>query len=151
MDPFFRALIIYLFLLTIFRVFGNRSLAQTTTFDLLLLLLVVGETTQQALLGQDYSVTNALVIISVLVGLDMGLAKLKDRFPKIEKLLEGAPLILVADGKVLPERMAKANVDENDVLAAARIHHGLERLEEVKYAVQERDGTISIIPAKRPG
>src|SRR5690606_23186633 len=81
MDPFFRALIIYLFLLTIFRVFGNRSLAQTTTFDLLLL-LVVGETTQQALLGQDYSVTNALVIISVLVGLDMGLAKLKDRFPK---------------------------------------------------------------------
>lgn len=150
MDPFFRALIIYLFLLTIFRVFGNRSLAQTTTFDLLLL-LVVGETTQQALLGQDYSVTNALVIISVLVGLDMGLAKLKDRFPKIEKLIEGAPLILVADGKVLPERMAKANVDENDVLAAARIHHGLERLEEVKYAVQERDGTISIIPAKRSG
>lgn len=148
MDPLFRALILYLFLLAIFRIFGNRSLAQTTTFDLLLL-LIVGEATQQALLGEDYSVTNALVIISVLVGIDMLLAKLKDRFPWVEKLLEGAPLILVAHGKLLPERMAKAGVDENDVLAAARINHGLERLDDVKYAVQERDGTISIIPRKR--
>lgn len=145
MDPAIRAAAVYLFLLLVFRVLGRRSLAQITTFDFLLL-LVVGEATQQALLGQDFSITNALLVITVLVGIDTLLAKLKDRFTWMDKLLEGAPLVLVDHGRELPERMAKAGVDRSDVLEAARSKHGLERLEQIKYAVQERDGTISIVP-----
>lgn len=145
MDPFFRALIIYLFLLLVFRILGRRSLAQITTFDFLLL-LIVGEATQQALLGDDFSVTNALVVIAILVGVDTLLAKLKDRYTWVERMLEGAPLVLVDHGRELPERMAKAGLDKTDVMEAARLKHGLERLDQVKYAVQERDGSISIIP-----
>ncbi len=145
MDPVFRALAVYFFLLLVFRIIGKRSLSQITSFDFLLL-LIVGEATQQALLGQDYSITNALLVIMVLVGVDYLLAMLKERSRAVERILEGAPLIVVANGKVLETRIKRAGLDEDDVLKAARLKHGLERMEQIKYAVQERDGNISIIP-----
>ena len=145
MDPVTRALCIYLFLMVIFRLLGKRSLSQITTFDFLLL-LIIGEATQQALLGSDFSITNALIIIMALVGLDILLAVFKGKSKTFEKVAEGVPLIIVADGKELEERMKHAGVDAGDVLEAARATHGLERLEQIKYAIQERDGAISIIP-----
>ncbi|HEX7029929.1 MAG TPA: YetF domain-containing protein [Gammaproteobacteria bacterium] len=145
MDPVFRALAVYFFLLLVFRIIGKRSLSQITSFDFLLL-LIVGEATQQALLGQDYSITNALLVIMVLVGVDYLLAMLKERSRAVERILEGAPLIVVANGKVLETRIKRAGLDEDDVLKAARLKHGLERMEQIKYAIQERDGNISIIP-----
>lgn len=63
-----------------------------------------------------------------------------------EKVTEGTPVILVANGKPLKERMAKTRVSEDDILEAARNLHGLGRMEQVKYAVLELDGSISIIP-----
>ena len=70
----------------------------------------------------------------------------KRRSPRIEKLLEDEPLIIVEDGRPLLERMKKVRVDEEDVLIAARILQGLERMDQIKYAVLERNGGISIIP-----
>lgn len=145
MDLIFRGVAIYLFLLVLFRILGKRSLAETTTFDFVLL-LIIGEATQQALLGNDFSVTNALVLIIILMGVDMLFAKLKSKYKKLDRLLEGAPLILVDHGKPLKRRMTQSHVDEDDIMEAARIHHGLEQLKQIKFAVLERDGTISIIP-----
>jgi uncharacterized membrane protein YcaP (DUF421 family) len=145
MDAVLRASAIYFFLLLIFRLSGKRSIAQITTFDLILL-LIISEATQQALLGQDFSLTNAFLVIVTLVGIDIGLSLLKQRSPRFEKILEDEPLIIVEEGRPLLARMKKVRVDEEDVLIAARVLQGLERMDQIKYAVLERNGGISIIP-----
>lgn len=145
METILRALAIYTFLLLIFRISGKRSLAQTTTFDFVLL-LVIGEATQQALIGDDYSLTNAMLAIVTLVGLDIGLSLVKERYKRIEKVVDDMPLVIVEHGQTLRERMDKERVDEEDVLAAARKDHGLESIRQIKYAVLERNGGISIVP-----
>lgn len=148
MDAVFRALSIYIFLMVIFRISGKRSLAQITTFDFILL-LIIGEATQQALLGNDFSLTNAFLVILTLLGADIGLSFLKDQFNTLEKFVDGVPLIILEDGRPIKERMRKARVGESDIMAAARETQGLERLDQIKYAVLERSGGISIIP--KPG
>ena len=145
MDAVLRAAAVYGFLLLIFRVFGKRSLAQITTFDFVLL-LIVAETTQQALLGDDFSVTNSLLLVATLFLLDFLLSKLKDRWPWFERAAESVPLIIVKDGQPLHDRMHRTGIDVSDVLTAARERQGLDRLDQIKYAVLERNGGISIIP-----
>lgn len=145
MDAVLRAVVIYIFLLVLFRIVGSRALAQITTFDFVLLLLI-GEATQQGLLAEDYSLTNAFLVILTLVGLDLALSLLKQRFRALDRVIDGVPLVLVADGQLIRENMDRERVDEEDVLAAARHTQGLERLDQIKFAVLERSGGISIIP-----
>lgn len=148
MNPVLRAAVIYLFLLIIFRVLGKKSLAEVSSFDFVLL-LIVGEATQQALLGNDFSITNSLILITSLVGIDLILTKVKGRFPFFNKLIEGTALIIVENGKMLKVRMKRSGVEEDDILEAARRLHGLERMEQIKYAVLEKSGEISIIPVDK--
>lgn len=143
-----RAAVIYAFLLVIFRVNGKRALAQITTFDLVLL-LIISEVVQQALLGNDNSITNAFLLVATLVGIDIGLSVWKQRSPTVAKLLDDVPLVIVEDGRPLRDRMDRCRVDDGDVLAAARQQRGLERMDQVKYAVLERSGGITVI-AKEP-
>ena len=109
------------------------------------MLLIISEATQNALLGADYSITNGFLVILTLVGLNILFSLWKQRSPTIEKLLDGVPTVIVEDGKPLRDRMSKARIDD-DVLTAARELQGLERMEQIKYAVLERSGGISIIP-----
>jgi uncharacterized membrane protein YcaP (DUF421 family) len=148
MDSVLRGAAVYLALLVIFRISGKRSLAQITTFDFVLL-LIIAETTQQALLGEDFSVTNALLSILTLVGIGIGLSLWSQRASWLDKLLEETPVLVVKDGKPLHESMAQERLDETEILAAARELQGLERLEQIKYAVLERDGKITVIPKQR--
>jgi uncharacterized membrane protein YcaP (DUF421 family) len=145
MNPVIRGVVIYLFVLLIFRILGKRSLAETTTFDFVLL-LIISETTTDALIGEDYSLTASMIMISTLVGADLLFSLLKERSKGLDRFIDGAPLVIVDHGKLLQERMKKSRVDEEDVLEAARLIHGLENLKQIKYAVLEKDGSISIIP-----
>ncbi|MBD2097329.1 DUF421 domain-containing protein [Trichocoleus sp. FACHB-591] len=145
MNSVLRAVVLYVILMLLFRLSGKRSLAQITTFDFVLV-LIVGEATQQALLGEDFSLTNAFLVILTLVGLDTVMSFWKQRSPQVEKWIDGVPVIIVAEGKLLQDRMKQARVDADDILAAARELHGLERMDQIKYAVLERSGGISIIP-----
>jgi uncharacterized membrane protein YcaP (DUF421 family) len=145
MDLVLRGLAVYLFLLLIFRVSGKRSLRNATTFDFVLL-LIVAETTQQALVGDDSSVTGAFLLIVVLVGTDVLLSLVKRWSPRLDRLIEGQPLVILRNGVPLRRRMHLERVDEEDILTAARERHGLERLEQIKRAVLERNGAISIVP-----
>jgi uncharacterized membrane protein YcaP (DUF421 family) len=145
LDSILRAAATYGFLLLIFRLAGKRSLAQITTFDFVLLLMI-SEATQTALIGNNYSMTNAFLVIITLMSIDIGLSLLKGLLPSLEKIIDGVPLVIVEDGKPLKERMKKARVDEADVLTAGRELHGLERMDQIKYAVLERSGGISVIP-----
>jgi uncharacterized membrane protein YcaP (DUF421 family) len=144
--PVGRGCAVYLFLLLVFRLAGKRSLAQTTTFDLVLL-LIISEVTQQAMVGEDKTMANAFVLIVTLVGLDIAFSHLKLRSPLFDRIVEDIPLVVLARGKPLKERMAKERITEEDILFAARRDHGLERLDQIKYAVLETSGEISIIPA----
>ncbi len=145
MNPVLRAGAVYLFLLLVFRVAGNRSVAQITTFDFLLL-LIVSEAISGALVLEDYSVTNAFLVVITLVGLDIMMSLWKQRSARVEKILDGVPFPVIENGKLFRDRMQKERVDESDIMAAARDKQGLERLDQIKHAVVEASGGISIVP-----
>lgn len=150
MDTIIRGAVIYIFLLIIFRISGKRTLYDATVFDFVLL-LIIAETTQQALLGDDFSITNGLLLIVTLIFMDICMSLLKQKFKLFGKVVDGTPLILLDNGKLLPERMKKERVDEGDILESARAMHGLERLNQIKYAILEKDGKITIIPQENAG
>jgi len=145
MDSVLRATAIYLTLLVLFRIAGNRTLSDATTFDFVLL-LIISEATQQALLGDDFSLTNAFLVILTLIGIDIALSCWQQRWPRLGKWLEGVPLVIVEQGMPLHTRMKRARISEEDVLTAARERQGLARMDQIQYAVLERSGGISIIP-----
>lgn len=145
MSSILRAAAVYLVLLAVFRVAGKRTLNDMTTFDLVLL-LIMSEAVQQALVDVDNSMTNALLLVTTLVGIDILLSVLKHRFPSFGRALDGRPVVLVRDGHLREHVAAKERVDEEDVLSSARSAHGLERMEQIKDAVLEPGGQISIIP-----
>ncbi|RPI87237.1 MAG: DUF421 domain-containing protein [Chloroflexi bacterium] len=148
MDAILRSLAIYIFLLFIFRISGKRSLSQITTFDFVLL-LIIGEATQQALLGNDFSLTNSFIVITTLLAADVGLSVLKQRFSSLDKVVDSVPLVIVEDGKLLKDRMERSRIDVSDILSKARELQGLERLDQIKYAVLERSGGITVIPKEQ--
>src|SRR5688500_4793990 len=98
MESVLRGLAVYAFLLLIFRISGKRSLAETSSFDLVLL-LIISETTQQAMVDNDHSMFNAFILIVTLIGADVLLSLLKQRAPLVERWLDGIPLIIVKDGR----------------------------------------------------
>jgi len=147
MNPVLRGVIVYVFLMIVFRIMGKRTLNEATTFDLILL-LIISEVTQQALVGQDFSITTSAVLICTLMGMNALITLFRQSSTSFGRIIEGAPLIIVDRGKPLPKRMKKTQVDEEDVMESARITFGLEKMEDIKYAVLEKDGTISIIPYK---
>ncbi|MBM0106987.1 DUF421 domain-containing protein [Steroidobacter sp. S1-65] len=150
MDSVLRAAAVYLILLIILRIAGKRTLAQVTVFDFILL-LIIGEATQQALLGEDFSIINAAIVIGTLVLLDIGLSVLKQRSEALDRVIDDSPVVIVDHGKLLRDRMDRSRIDEQEILVAARELHGLERLEQIKFAVLERSGGISIVPAESSG
>ena len=148
MESIIRAGAVYFIMLVIFRLAGNRSIAQLTAFDFVLL-LIVSEAIQQAMITSDASLTNAFLLVVTLVGLDIMMSLWKQRSPRVEKILDGVPVLIVEDGKVYHDRMRRERVDEGDLLASARERHGIERLDQIKHAVVEATGGISVIPHKR--
>ena len=144
MDSILRAAAMYIALMLLFRIAGRRSLGDLTTFDFVLL-MIIGEATQQALLGEDFSFVNAMLVIATLIMLDVGLslAKLKSR--RLARLLDGHATLVVEHGRFLHERMRKARLTEDDILESARDSQGVETVEQIRYAIIERNGKISII------
>jgi uncharacterized membrane protein YcaP (DUF421 family) len=144
-DGILRAAAIYIILFLLFRIFGKRTLAQVTTFDFVLL-LVVGEATQQALLGEDFSITQAFLVIATLIVLERTWDLLSWRYPRFRRVVESQPLILMKDGRCDQLAMSRAQVTEEDILQAARKNQGLERMDQIKHVVLEPSGGLSIIP-----
>lgn len=145
MDSVLRAAAIYLVLLVLFKIAGRRTLAELTTFDLVLL-MVIGEATQQALLGDDFSLTNAVLVIVTLIAIDIGFSLLKQRSASFARVLDGGPTVLVEQGQVLHKRLRHARLDEGDILEAARSTQGLVEMRQIRFAILERNGKISVIP-----
>jgi len=147
MESVIRAVAIYVALTVLFRITGRRSMSHITTFDFVLL-LVVGEATQQALLGEDFSMTNGIIVITTLLGLDVAMRWVKARHRQTDRVMEGLPTILLMNGQPLHDRLREARISENEILQSARELHGVMRLEDIHLAVLEVSGTISIMPRR---
>lgn len=148
MGTVIRGVLIYLVLLLIFRIAGKRSLAQTTPFDLVLM-LIISEAIQQAMLDGDDSLTNGVLLVMTLVGFDILLSVLKHRSARVARVLEGTPVVVVRDGEPIQEYLDRERIDESEVLEAGRQLHGLKTMAEVDYAVLEMSGQISVVPRKK--
>src|SRR5436309_7927025 len=111
MESVLRAAAIYFFMLILFRIAGKRSVTEMSSFEFVLL-LIVGEATQQAVLGKDYSVTNAFLVITTLVGINIGLSLLKLNSHHAKRLFDGTPLVIVEHGRPLKDLMKKVRVVE---------------------------------------
>lgn len=148
MEMVFRALAIYLILLVVFKIAGRRALLQMTSFDLILL-LIISEATQQALLGNDFSVTGAMLTIITLVVIDMVFGIIKKKVSGAESVLDGSPVILMDHGTPLLDKMKKVDVSLDDILVAARQTQGITETAKIKYAILERNGHISVIPEEQ--
>ncbi len=145
MEPVIRGLAVYIFLLIILRISGKRTMAEATAFDVVLL-LIISETTQEAMIDSDHSFTNAAILITTLIGADIFLSLAKMKIPFFDPFIDGTAVILMRDGQLLRDRMKRERVDVNDLLEAARQQQGLENLDQIRLAVLERDGQISIVP-----
>ena len=145
MDSVLRALAVYIVLLFILRLAGSRTLAEITTFDFVLI-LIISEAIQQALIDDDNSMINAFLLVTTLVGLNVLMSLLKQRSQRVERILDGTPLLLVERGKIHADRMQRERVDEADVLEAARELQGISSLGDIDYAVLEKNGQVTVIP-----
>ena len=143
-----RALIVYAIFLVALRVSGKRELGQFTIFDLAAVLLAANAL-QPAITGPDVSVPGAVVILVTLFGVNHLVALARQRFLTVRRLLDVPPTIVGRDGAWIPEALAHEDLDDDDLSAALR-EHGLDDIADVKLAVLEHDGSISVVPNDGP-
>jgi uncharacterized membrane protein YcaP (DUF421 family) len=139
-----RTTIIYLVILVGLRLAGKREIGQMTVFDLVVLLLIANAV-QNAMVGPDTSLTGGVLAAVVLLVLNAVVARLRLRWPRLRRLIEGSPTLLVLRGQVLTDRLRREGLDHETLEAALR-EHGITDLSDVEMAVLEIDGSISVVP-----
>lgn len=145
MDAVLRAGAVYLFVLLLLRLSGKRNMAQLTAFDFVLL-LILAEATQQALLTDDFSLTNSFLVVLTLILLNRVFDYVSYRSKRFDQLVNDTAVLIVDDGEMLEDRMRRLRITPQEVIEQARQSQGVERLDQIKYAVLERTGSISVIP-----
>ncbi len=139
-----RAAIVYGAVLVGLRLGGKREIGQMTVFDLVVILLIANAV-QNAMTGPDVSVTGGLVAAGVLLTLNYTLGVARERVPFLRRAVEGEPTLLVNGGKFLERNLRREGIDPDLVMMAMR-EHGVAELKDVKLAVLETDGSISVVP-----
>jgi len=140
----FRATAIYLAVLVVLRLFGKREVGQFTLIDLVLILLLANAV-QPAMTGPDSSLTGGLVIIVTLIVVNRVIALARARLPFVARLVESPPTRLAENGAWIFGALEREDLSVDDVTMSLR-EHGLTDVSEVKLAVLEGDGTISVVP-----
>jgi uncharacterized membrane protein YcaP (DUF421 family) len=138
----------YFFLLLTVRVLTRRPGAQLTPFEFVIVFLI-GGVIILATVGDDKSITNCVCAILTIVLLHQSVSWLRGKFPRLGIAIDGVPLVLMAHGEWQLEAMNSMHIEDDDVMAAARTK-GVQDLAGIKYAVLERNGSISIIKADQP-
>jgi uncharacterized membrane protein YcaP (DUF421 family) len=144
MDLVVRALVLFFFVFLVTRVVGKRELSSLEPFDLILL-IVLGDAIQQGLTQDDYSVTGAIIVVSTIAFLQVGISFVGYRFRALRPVLEGEPIVIVQDGRIIERNLKRERLTAEEVAAEAR-QQQIESLEDVKWAVLETNGSISFIP-----
>src|SRR4051794_619018 len=146
MDLVLRAIVLFAAVYLLLRVVGRRELSQLEPFDFVLL-IVLGDAIQQGLTQDDYSVTGALIVITTIAAIQVALSYTAFRFKPIRVFLEGEPIVMVEDGNVIEKNLRRARIAVEELAEEAR-QQQLSSIDEIKWAVLETSGKMSIIPKK---
>jgi len=144
MDIVLRALVAYVFILFLMRVVGRRELSSMEPSDVILL-VVIGDLVQNGVTQSDYSVTGIVLAAGTIGVLATITAVITHRWSRIRNVIEGEPVILVQDGQLIERNMKNERLTQDEVMEQARLQQGVESLDEVKWAVLETSGSISIV------
>ena len=137
-----RAVVVYVFLFTVFRLGGKKHIGEMAPFDFVIL-LILSESVNGALIGEEKSVTGGLISAATLIGLVHLANYFTWRSKKVERIFEGVPKILVRNGQVNKEAMAEEKVTYSELIEALR-REGHTSLANIRFAVLENDGTITV-------
>lgn len=147
MNPYLNVILrsaaVYLFMVVALRIFGKKELSQLNTTDIILILLI-SNSVQNAMVGSNTSLWGGLAAASVLFGINFILKKLMYRFKGFGKFIQQKPEILIHDGNLDFKTLSKLNITSEELKEAMR-EHGIEYFKQVKLAMLEIDGNISII------
>ena len=139
-----RPIIVYVALVGLLRLGGRRELAQMNSFDLVIL-LIISNAVQNAIIGEDNSLLGGLVGGATLILLNLGVNRFLYRHPELDSKLEGEPITLVKDGRILRKNLQHELITESELLAAIR-RQGLTGVEACDEVVLETSGMISVVP-----
>ncbi len=148
LDIGLRTAAVYLLILLGLRAAGKREVGQMTPFDLVLLLLIANAV-QNAMVGPDTSLTGGLLAAAVLILLNSLIARLRLSSPRLRRLVEGTPTLLILHGEAIAANLRRESVDIETLEAALR-EHGVTEVSQVEMAVLETDGSISVVPTGSP-
>jgi uncharacterized membrane protein YcaP (DUF421 family) len=143
MDIVLRAIFVFVFLYVLLRVMGRRELSTLEPFDLILL-VILGDAVQQGLTQDDYSLTGAVLAIGTIALMQVLTSYANFKFPRLRVVLDGEPLIVVQDGKLIKKNMNRERLTEDDIAEAAR-QQSITSLDEVEWAIMETSGKFSFI------
>ena len=136
--------VIYLFLIAGLRLLGKRQLGQMTIYDLVLI-IVLANAVQNAMVGEDTTLVGGLVSATTLLALNRLFTLIVTRSDRMERFMVGNPVLLLNDGALVPDHLRREGVTREQVMAALH-EHGLDSFEQVHMCVLEVDGTISVVP-----
>ncbi len=142
-----RSAVVYVALIIILRVTGKRQVGQLAPFDLVLL-LVLSNAVQNSMNGGDNSLVGGLISAITLVALNHAVGMATFRSKRLEAIIEGRPQILVHNGRVLEDVLARTQVTHHELLAALR-QNGCSCVDDVRSAILENNGDITVIPRDR--
>lgn len=143
-----KTVVIYLSVVVGLRLLGNRELGRLNAYDFVLV-VVIANAVQNALVGGDNTLVGGLVSALTLLLMNLLFTWLLNRFPWLEKHVVGEPVVLISDGHAQWDRMKREGVTRDELMAALR-EHGVTGLDEVRLAVLEVDGDISVVPRDSP-
>jgi uncharacterized membrane protein YcaP (DUF421 family) len=141
MDLVFRTVFVFLLIFAVTRAVGRRELSSMEPFDMILL-VVMGDLVQQGVTQSDYSLTGATTVISTIALLTVFTAWLSYRVRRLRPVLEGEPVVLVVDGRVLERNLSRERMTTEELEAEARLQQ-IGSLEDVRFAVLETNGKVS--------
>jgi uncharacterized membrane protein YcaP (DUF421 family) len=144
MDIALRAIVLFAFLMLITRVIGRRELSTLAPFDLILL-IILGDAIQQGLTQDDYSVIGAMIAVGTIAVLQVLVSYTSFRIPWVRPVLEGHPIVIVQDGKLIEKNMRRERLTEEELMEEAR-RQQVATLDDIQWAVLEPSGNISFIP-----
>jgi uncharacterized membrane protein YcaP (DUF421 family) len=139
-----RTAIVYLFLVAVLRLSGKRQVGQMSVLELVVI-LVISDAVQNSMVGDNLTLWGGLVAVVTLLTLDLALKTMARRSKPLRTAIEGEPRLLVRDGRLLERAIEAEGLEVDEVRAAIR-SHGLAGVEDVRFAVLETDGSISVIP-----
>jgi uncharacterized membrane protein YcaP (DUF421 family) len=144
-----RTLVVYVAVLAGLRLGGRREIGQITPFDLVVVLLIANAV-QNAMVGPDTSLAGGLVSVAALLAVNALVARLRLRSTRLRHLVEGVPVVLVQHGQWVQENLAREGLTNDEVLAALREHGEVSDVTQVELAVLETDGSVSVVPVSAP-